>query len=169
MQLQGTARSFFTLFEQFKERYCQARLDECTQDDQTSRQAYQTKLLQIKQPFSSQDKQECQEQLDSILITAQESLDKNLFLAGKDYSMADILMTCLLVRLKDAGKDKINTLGTIKRNLSNHPQIQDYFKRVQSRPSFQKTFSGSQFAKVFGLMVFRDIPSLFLSKLTGRY
>jgi glutathione S-transferase len=159
MNMAEGGRKVVVLFGQFRERYCQARLKECT--DPALKSAYERKLASIQQSFSVQEKDACKAELTKILDTAQESLSNTKFLAGPSFSLADILLTSLLVRLRDA--------GTLKNDLKSHPQIQSYFSQVQTRPSFKKTYSGSAFTKSYALTVFRDIPSLFWSKLTCRY
>jgi glutathione S-transferase len=160
MNSKGPALSILGIFKEFQERYVLARLKECSSDEDL-KSAYEKKLENIRKSYSAEEKEECKSQLVTILKTAEESLSTNKFLAGPSFSLADILLGSLLVRLRDA--------GTIKVDLQSHPVVSTYFKDIQQRQSFKDTFTGAEFAIASLLITLRDLPSIFLSKLTGRY
>jgi glutathione S-transferase len=88
--------------------------------------------------------------LTAMLSMFEESARKNKWLAGNEYSLADVVWTVLLARLDMLGLSYLWTDGS-------HPFVEGYYKLVQERPSFKK-------AKIY-----KKVPlSSYFSILTGK-
>jgi glutathione S-transferase len=71
------------------------------------------------------------EQLERALRRADVALSKSSFLCGEIYTVADACVTPIIVRLEDLGMEGL---------MGRHPYLQDWYKRMQARPSFDEAY-----------------------------
>jgi glutathione S-transferase len=79
---------------------------------------------------SEPDVAEIRRDLDEVLRRAEDQLGKTRYLAGNDYSLADVAWTCVLARL---------TMLGLARSLWGEgrlPRLEVYYEQLKSRPSF---------------------------------
>ncbi len=80
-----------------------------------------------KEGFAQAELDSSLERLQQTLSRMEESLQQHPWLAGVDYSLADICVIPTLVRMEDIG------LAYLWENLSN---VSNWYQRIQARPSF---------------------------------
>jgi glutathione S-transferase len=78
-----------------------------------------------------------------MLDEMEEALTAHAWLAGDDYTLADVAFTPYLVRL-----DHLNILGMIDKR----PRVADWYRRCQQRPSFQDAIVKWENSKYLSLM-----------------
>ena len=144
----------------FKLKTLEKRKEEIKGDFRLS-EAFDAKIKIVQRGFDRKEFAKCREQLDLILTKAEADLEQNEFLGGSDYSLSDILLTSLLVRICDAGQFQVE--------MERKPHIKEYFQRVQERDSFKKTFKDFVIQKHKVLAVLPNLLKWQFSSLTGRY
>jgi glutathione S-transferase len=72
--------------------------------------------------------------LDYLLGMMEEALTTNAWLAGSDYSLADIAMTPYINRIEVLKRPEM--IGAAKR-----PRVAAWWQKLQARPAFQEAFS----------------------------
>jgi len=100
-------------------------------------------------------------QLTSILDDAEQQLAQSPYLAGEEYSIADVMFTPMLFRL--------GVVGKTGEYLKPRPKVSDYFNRVKTRPSFRQAFGAAENKLTAAKLL---LPALVKSKfahLTGWY
>ncbi|KAI8905552.1 hypothetical protein EDD86DRAFT_66934 [Gorgonomyces haynaldii] len=118
------------------------------------------KDMQHKDDPTLESMKACELQLFDILDQCEQALT-NDFLAGKEFTIADVVLICLLYR--------VNIAGQLHLLLEKRPRLDQYYQRMQERPSFQKTFHSTFVQRN---PVFNVLPTLFKAQLaqwTGRY
>ena len=86
------------------------------------------KLSEIKPPLKA--KEESLGQIQEVLDQLEQRLNnRNYFICGPDYSLADCLYTCLLARL--------SMIDLLKEQIANRPNLAIWWGKVQMRPSFK--------------------------------
>lgn len=84
-----------------------------------------------KDGFSQQELDSSTERLEQTLSRMESSLQDQAWLAGKDYSLAEICVIPTLVRMEDIG------LSYLWAKL---PNVTDWYQRIQARPSFKQAY-----------------------------
>ncbi len=91
-------------------------------------------LNRIEHGVSEDEENQAYAALDYLLNQMQDALATRPWLAGKEYSLADIAMAPF-----------INRIEVLKRpemvQSSRRPRIADWWQRVQARPAFKQAFS----------------------------
>lgn len=92
--------------------------------------------LKLKDAYETEDKlkdpdalKESEEQLVQLLDDAERQLNETEYLAGGEFTMADVMFIPLLARLE--------LLGLEDEYINCRPQIVEYFKVVKQRPSYK--------------------------------
>lgn len=80
-------------------------------------------------------------------------LDKYPWAAGTDYSLADVVSTCLLARVEFSRESSL---------YESRPRLKRYYEQVRQRPSFQAAdiWTSMHFTKILSMLV-RNLPVLF--------
>ncbi|GBF89455.1 TCHQD class glutathione S-transferase [Raphidocelis subcapitata] len=100
-------------------------------------------------------------QLAALLDEAEAQLTKTPFLAGSDYSMADVMMTPVIFRTGVAGQTKDL--------LAPRPKVSDYWDRLKARPSYQKVFGPALSGATAAGLILPAVAKAWLASWTGRY
>lgn len=100
-------------------------------------------------------------QLIALLDEAESRLASNAFLAGPEYSAADVIFTPVLYRIHNLKKDK--------EYLDSRPNIKRYYEELKKRPSFKKVFSVSNSGLSSAQQILPAVGKILFSKLTGKY
>jgi glutathione S-transferase len=83
--------------------------------------------------FDDEDFQAALEQIGKTAERMAGALDQSPWLAGGDYSLADVIMAPLIDRMNDMGFSGLWEDA--------FPAVSDWYSRVQQRPAFQAAFS----------------------------
>lgn len=88
--------------------------------------------------FPKEEMDDARDKLRQTVERMSESLKTGPWLAGEQFTLADIYMTPNLVRLEDLGLTDI---------WADQPRVKDWYARIQARPSFAKAYyEGSRIA-----------------------
>ena len=136
--------AIFKKLNGYKIKFCQEQIKEHPE----LASLYQCKIDYMLAMPSDQVKEDNIRQIKSILEECEGQLEHSKFIAGNDYTIADVLLTCALVRIQSAGQSAM--VKPLK-------HLSQYFDRIQQRPSFQKTFKATLTQKVPALTV---LPAL---------
>ncbi|KAJ3301607.1 Ganglioside induced differentiation associated protein [Kappamyces sp. JEL0829] len=151
-----TLKSIMGAFNNYKVKYCEARAKE--HPDLAPH--YKRKVEKMTHEPSQAEMQANQMEIESILSRSETTLISQPYLAGQAYSLADLLLTTILVRLHAA--------GTLKKELASRPSVSEWYSRMKARPSFKKTFEAAFVQKVPGTAILPAVPKLIYTSLTGR-
>lgn len=99
------------------------------------------------------------ELLTSLLEQADEQLSKHEYLAGSEYTTADVLFTPVLYRVHNLNKQA--------EFLANRAQVQAYWKRIKARPSFKEAYGPAGDGLTALKLVGGGLLRIFLNKFTG--
>ena len=83
---------------------------------------------------SEAEENQAYEALDFLLDKMEETLDREPWLAGKEYSLADIAMAPFINRIEVLKRPEM--VGAARR-----PKLAEWWQRIQARPAFQEAFS----------------------------
>lgn len=100
-------------------------------------------------------------QLLSLLDDAEAQLGKTQYLAGDDYSMADVMMTPVIFRT--------GIPGQTRQLLEPRPKLSDYWTRIKGRPSFVKVFGPAMSGATAAGCILPALVKAWLSGVTGCY
>lgn len=81
--------------------------------------------------YPQEDLDEAMEKLRQSVERMEDSLREGPWLAGGQFTLADISMTPNIVRLQDLGHTRL---------WKDLPRVVDWFARIQARPSFEKAY-----------------------------
>mmetsp|Transcript_14011 Transcript_14011/g.30314 ORF Transcript_14011/g.30314 Transcript_14011/m.30314 type:complete len:269 (+) Transcript_14011:173-979(+) len=154
-------RQIMSFIGQYRRRYAEAR----KRENPDLAAVYDAKLAAMKaseQEAADTAKVEAnRKELSSLMAEADEALGKTKFIAGDEYSLADVVLTCMLYRIHMVHKEKYY--------VEPHPQVKAYYSRVRQRPSWSTVF-GPQESNLTKLAVV--LPALLKAQfcsLTGWY
>lgn len=82
--------------------------------------------------FSSADVRASVEQLDLTLRRMQRALEEGPWLLGEQFTLADVIVAPTVDRMAD--------LGMANLWVGRYARVEDWYARLQQRPSFQKTY-----------------------------
>lgn len=157
----GPAAKLLGVLSDYKKQYAQARMAEHPE----LREIYEKKLASMeKMGKESSDPtaiESNKQQLHSLLDKAEGVLAKQPYLAGAEYSAADVIITPVLFR--------IHTFSQDSTYVDPRPHVKEYYKRLQARPSFDRTFSAAQNPIKAAGLVLPDLVKTAWSSLTGVY
>lgn len=100
-------------------------------------------------------------QLAALLDDAEVQLGKTPFLAGSEYSMADVMMTPVIFRT--------GITGQTKELLAPRPKVSDYWNRLKARPSYHKVFGPALSGATAAGLILPAVAKAWLASWTGRY
>ena len=155
LNMDAGAKGFMGKITSHRLGFLKKRLSELPEESELV-SAYKAKIEVLNGTYSEKQIDECKSQLEEILTSANTVLATNPYICGSEYSLGDVLFTCLLFRLEGS-------------QLSNRQSVSDYYKRIQERPSFKKTFHSFAIQKSKAILVVSALPSLIWSGLTGCY
>ena len=92
---------------------------------------------------------------------AESSKGDPIFLCGKAYSTADVLLTCILFR--------IGTVNQTSFYLKPRPMLSSYYNQIKTRPSFKKVFGPALNKASAALLILPCVLKAKWAALTGRY
>jgi glutathione S-transferase len=100
-------------------------------------------------------------QLVSLLDEAELRLANSKFLAGEQYSVADVIFTPVLQQVFRAKKDKeyLETRTNVKR----------YYEEMRKRPSYKKAFGASESGLATMGIILPSLGKIYFQKITGSY
>jgi len=100
-------------------------------------------------------------QLVSLLDEAELRLANSKFLAGEQYSVADVIFTPVLQQVFRAKKDKeyLETRKNVKR----------YYEEMRKRPSYKKAFGASESGLATMGIILPSLGKIYFQKITGSY
>ena len=81
--------------------------------------------------FSSQEIDESLDRLSQALGRMESALERTRFIAGDEYSIADVNMTPTVVRLEDCGRANL---------WDRLPRVADWYERIKARPNFDVAY-----------------------------
>ena len=89
-----------------------------------------------------------------VLVTELDALETHLadgraFLAGSDYSLADVTWTAHL--------DRLDVLGVLEEFLSERPRVRNYWEQLQARPSFAAACLAARNEDTLSMQICRDV------------
>ncbi|KAI8904863.1 glutathione S-transferase [Gorgonomyces haynaldii] len=156
------AQGFFQQMANLMRKICESRLKE-HKDDPFLAKAYQDKInvIDANHMGDPEHQRKTIEDLETILNDAEKQLQKTSYLAGEQYTVADVLMTPLLYR--------VGLAGQLDLALKERPSVKSYYERMKQRPSFQKTFSATFSQKVPVLDMMPFVWKSLYGSITGRY
>lgn len=148
-------RALFKMIADYNTSICNARMK--TFPDMA--QVYKDKLASITAPKDEARIQATQEQLKVILEKAESQLAASKFIAGSEYTIADVLLTVALYR--------VGASGQFSKVTASSPNVVAYYTRMQERPSFNDTYKAtcSQRFPIFGVLP--GLLRIAFFKLTG--
>lgn len=103
----------------------------------------------------------CNKQLASLLDDAEAQLQKTAYLAGDEYSMADVMMVPVIFRT--------GMTGQTRQLLEPRPKVSDYWTRMKARPSYQQVFGPALSGKTAACQILPGLAKAFWGNLTGGY
>lgn len=101
------------------------------------------------------------EQLVGLLDEANSRLNSTKYLAGDEYSMADVIFTPVLYRIPQVSQDK--------ELLDPRVNVKKYWGELKKRPSYKTTFSSSDNPFQAASTALPSLGSILYSKLTNKY
>jgi glutathione S-transferase len=112
--------------------------------------------------FEDKEKAEANKaQLVALLDEAESRLSKTKYLAGEEYSNADVIFTPVIYR--------IFLVKLEKELLDPRENVKKYWLGLKKRPSYKKTFGTSDSKLSSAALVLPAFAKIYLAKLTGRY
>lgn len=99
--------------------------------------------------------------LRALLQTAEERLAGSKYLAGDEYSVADVMFTPVLHRIHTVKKEDTY--------LTPYPRVSAYYSLLQQRPSFEKVFGPADNPLTAASLMLPAIAKAAWSTVTGRY
>lgn len=155
----GSAMKLLGVLSDYKKQYAEARKAEHPE----LREVYDKKLAAMaKTAQESSDPAALESnrvQLHSLLDKAEAVLSKQPYLAGSEYSAADVIITPVLFRVHAFGQDSTY--------VDPRPHVKAYYKKLQARPSFDRVFSAAQNPIKASSLVLPDLVKSAWSKITG--
>jgi glutathione S-transferase len=95
--------------------------------------------------FKRADVEAALEQIDSTCARMEQALESGPWLMGKQYTIADIVVTPSIDRMADLGFASIWD--------SKYPRVTDWYARMQARPAFKLTYyPGTRMSETFKLV-----------------
>lgn len=126
---------------------------------------YRKKAVSMKQFLREVDDAEAVKankvQLVALLDEAEMRLKNSKFLAGNQYSVADVIFTPVVYRLLSTKKDQ--------EYLSTRPHIRIYFQDLKTRPSYKKVFEFSDTGLGTMWIILPALLKVFWANFTRRY
>lgn len=153
----ASAASIIGALKCFKLKVCEVRAKEFPD----LKAVYETKITGLQHEYSKEETEQVESELVMILNKSDEQLLKSSFLAGEEYTLADVFLTTLVYRLSSA--------GTQSKELEARPNLNEWYTRMKSRPSFGKTFHTGSLQKYPVTAILPSIGPLLVGKLFGRY
>jgi glutathione S-transferase len=98
-------------------------------------------------------------QLVALLDEAESRLSKTKYLAGDEYSSADVIFAPCLYRIPQVNLEK--------ELLDPREYLAKYWSELKKRPSYQKTFGVSDSGLSTAKLIAPALAKIYLSKLTG--
>ncbi|KAI8468425.1 MAG: glutathione S-transferase [Monoraphidium minutum] len=100
-------------------------------------------------------------QLASLLDDGEAQLGKTPFLAGAEYTMADVMFSVVLFRT--------GTTGQTRELLSPRPNVSEYWTRMKARPSYQEVFGPGLAKSTAACQILPGVLKAAWGGLTGSY
>ncbi|KAJ3086192.1 Ganglioside induced differentiation associated protein, partial [Quaeritorhiza haematococci] len=125
----ASKKNLFKELVDFKIKFCEARMKE----NPDLADAYRAKIESANAELNEGDEPAKVEanakELTGIFDDAEKQLGVTTWIAGNEYTLADVMMTCVLSRVHNAGKTK--------EMLQPRPKLSAYFDTVKGRPSWR--------------------------------
>ncbi|KAI8905573.1 thioredoxin-like protein [Gorgonomyces haynaldii] len=135
----AAGQQLFAKLNAFKIAFAQARAKEHPE----LAHDYNAKIAKMSHQHTPEEIKKCEEELDAILDKVEDHLKTTLgldaasytpqYLAGAEYSLADLFLTCLVYRVEAAGQKQV---------IESRPYLTKWYERMKARPSFKQTFKG---------------------------
>lgn len=157
-------KSILGKLTQYKERYAQARMKENPDLAPLYKEKIEAMAAGIKAIGDQAVVDKNDKVLDELLDTAESRLKASGaegWLAGPAYSLADVLLTVLLVRVE------MNKLQA--RFIEPRPALNSFYKRVRQRPSWNQAFGSALSGLTGPKLFFPALAKAWVANLTGWY
>ncbi|KAG0586941.1 hypothetical protein KC19_2G129400 [Ceratodon purpureus] len=100
-------------------------------------------------------------QVKDLLDEAETILASRKFLAGEEYSAADVIFTPVIYRMYIVKKEK--------EYVDTRPNMKRYYEEIKKRPSYKKTFAVSDSSFATASTILPALGKVLFSKATGKY
>lgn len=100
-------------------------------------------------------------QLVGLLDEANSRLNSTKYLAGDEYSMADVIFTPVLYRIPQVGQEK--------ELLDPRVNVKKYWGELKKRPSFKTTFAATENPFLAATTALPSLGNILYSKITNKY
>ncbi|KAJ3255268.1 Ganglioside induced differentiation associated protein [Boothiomyces macroporosus] len=150
------AKGVFASLNNFKVKFCEARAKE----NPELATLYAEKIAQLQSQPSEEESLECVADANKYLDIVEQRVSNTEYINGSEYTIADLLVTSMLVRIGAAGQ--------LEKMLADRPSLTKWYSRMQKRPTYDKCFKSHLTQKAPGLLLLPVVGPALMCKFLGR-